>query len=397
MSPFSILPKVPLPGVNVIYAAVIVLGPPSWDRDVDFLSLTKLLTPRGGLIFHAGNTQSAAQLTARLSSFWGIGHITSLTELDMRQAGPSEYEAQILLACSQPPGLNSDEWYQCLQLSSGAFHPDVPNLEFAQRTRVIHVANFLGDHEIETIHKVADHSQRNPGNIELRSAPHSDAWKVSFLQANGLFDSGAHELKEKITKLARAVGDEERWWADRAPAVFNVRVAEYHWQEAPGPGLPDPHHYDMDSLVTVDILLSTPGSDFEGGQLMTFEADGSLKVHTFGRGDAVVFCSHKFHCVTPVVSGCRRVLVVEFWRGPTRSCPHRCRSLQPSCPEEPVSMPVQETRPSTRPPISLPFRWGSAEEVERVPGEMRRIRLLWQINDMADGIPQQPTRESSTG
>ena len=29
-------------------------------------------------------------------------------------------------------------------------------------------------------------------------------------------------------------------------------------QAAPGPGIPDPRHYDMDSLVTVDVLCAEP-------------------------------------------------------------------------------------------------------------------------------------------
>ena len=44
---------------------------------------------------------------------------------------------------------------------------------------------------------------------------------------------------------------------------LSVRVAEYHDQDAPGPGLPDPNHYDQDSAVTIDIMLSEPGVDFE--------------------------------------------------------------------------------------------------------------------------------------
>jgi hypothetical protein len=48
----------------------------------------------------------------------------------------------------------------------------------------------------------------------------------------------------------------------------------------------------------------------------------------------VAFFSHKFHCVDQVTKGTRRVLVVEFWRGPERSCPHRCEWLGWTCPHE---------------------------------------------------------------
>ena len=50
-----------------------------------------------------------------------------------------------------------------------------------------------------------------------------------------------------------------------------------------------------------------------------------MKPHSFFKpGDGLMFVSHKYHCVQPVRSGLRRVLVLEFWAGPTRHCPHRC-------------------------------------------------------------------------
>ena len=65
-------------------------------------------------------------------------------------------------------------------------------------------------------------------------------------------------------------------------------------------------------------------SDFEGGVLSTLEPDGSMIEHTFERGDALIFPSHKYHCVTPVTAGRRNVLVCELWEGLPRRCPQRC-------------------------------------------------------------------------
>lgn len=45
------------------------------------------------------------------------------------------------------------------------------------------------------------------------------------------------------------------------------------------------------------------------------EVDGSLKQHQFELGDALVFVSHKYHCVGPVTAGRRRVLVTELFCG----------------------------------------------------------------------------------
>ena len=80
-----------------------------------------------------------------------------------------------------------------------------------------------------------------------------------------------------------------------------VRCVEYHTVQ-PGGGLPDPKHHDIGSLLTVDILLSSPSDDFGGGTFSTLEADGKLLPHRFGGrsegqerpGDALLFLSHKW-------------------------------------------------------------------------------------------------------
>jgi hypothetical protein len=46
--------------------------------------------------------------------------------------------------------------------------------------------------------------------------------------------------------------------------------------------------------------------------------------HEFRRGDALVFPSHKYHCVQPVKAGMRQVMILEFWVGEERDCNHRC-------------------------------------------------------------------------
>ena len=60
----------------------------------------------------------------------------------------------------------------------------------------------------------------------------------------------------------------------------------------------DPRHYDSGSTVTIDIMLSNPGSDYQGGNFQTLELDGELRQYQFEEGDALVFVSHKYHwCV----------------------------------------------------------------------------------------------------
>eukprot|EP00966_Prymnesium_polylepis_P156290 3610723-Prymnesium_polylepis.2 len=87
------------------------------------------------------------------------------------------------------------------------------------------------------------------------------------------------------------------------------------------------------SVVTLDCMLSREG-DFDGGLFQTLECDGQLKTHAFAHGDVVVFPSYKYHSITPVTRGCRRVLVVELWHGDEKHCNHRCDTAQGSCAEE---------------------------------------------------------------
>ena len=73
----------------------------------------------------------------------------------------------------------------------------------------------------------------------------------------------------------------------------------------------DPGHFDAGSLVTCDMMLAAPGTDFEGGDLCTAEPPpgGGETSHgpEFQRGDLVLFVSHKPHHVRPVARGTRQV------------------------------------------------------------------------------------------
>merc|ERR1719382_1688905 len=89
-------------------------------------------------------------------------------------------------------------------------------------------------------------------------------------------------------------------------------------------------------------MLSRPGEDFDGGEFRTLEADGDLKAHEFGFGDAVAFVSHRRHCVAPVTRGLRQVLVTEFWHGEERDCAHRCCQRWGSCRAQLSSEQIQE-------------------------------------------------------
>eukprot|EP00434_Breviolum_minutum_P010356 symbB.v1.2.009137.t1/scaffold577.1/size258142/12 len=97
----------------------------------------------------------------------------------------------------------------------------------------------------------------------------------------------------------------------------------------PGGGLRDPYHYDVGSLITVDVMLEEAEA---GGEFQTSESKvKGLMTHRFEAGDALVFLGHKYHCVNPVTKGRRRVLVVELWAGTERCCGHRCEHRWKRC------------------------------------------------------------------
>eukprot|EP00747_Dinoflagellata_sp_TGD_P081442 gnl/TRDRNA2_/TRDRNA2_161301_c0_seq2.p1 gnl/TRDRNA2_/TRDRNA2_161301_c0~~gnl/TRDRNA2_/TRDRNA2_161301_c0_seq2.p1 ORF type:complete len:135 (+),score=22.27 gnl/TRDRNA2_/TRDRNA2_161301_c0_seq2:49-453(+) len=95
----------------------------------------------------------------------------------------------------------------------------------------------------------------------------------------------------------------------------------------PTGGLADRNHYDIGSLVTVDIMLEEPN---EGGHFQSL-VQHRWTSQDFEVGDALVFVSHKYHRVDPVVLGCRRTLVLELWSGEERACGHRCDTPHGVC------------------------------------------------------------------
>lgn len=147
---------------------------------------------------------------------------------------------------------------------------------------------------------------------------------TTYLQTFNTFEIELHWLYLRIRNLARDISIQQGWGFDVGEcSSFNVRVAEYHEMYKQG-GLRDPKHYDCGSLITIDIMMQEAD---EGAVFQTLECiDGKeeLRQHAFQNGDALVFVSHKYHCVSPLTAGVRKVLVVEFWNGKKRCCGHRC-------------------------------------------------------------------------
>lgn len=129
--------------------------------------------------------------------------------------------------------------------------------------------------------------------------------------------------------MACAVDEQSGWNLITAGGDFrsgvNIRCAEFH-EMKPGGSIPELRHFDVGSLLTIDILLCHTSKDKKdrGGIFQTVEKNDLLQDHKFDVGDALVFVSHKYHRVSKLLRGLRRVLVIELWKGPERNCGHRC-------------------------------------------------------------------------
>lgn len=195
---------------------------------------------------------------------------------------------------------------------------------------------------------------RDQGTEVRRWEGSSPRWTVKFLHTKGHIFNVLPDLAQRMEQLVRET-DAKTWrllertgqplpsLGQDAGAVLRLRCCEYH-RMMEGGHLGDIHHHDEGSVITLDIML-TPSDSYEGGQLSTLErlelvgsdsradaagvgknrqASEGLLQHQFELGDALLFVSHKYHCVAPVTKGTRQVLVAEYWWGEQRECGHRC-------------------------------------------------------------------------
>jgi hypothetical protein len=211
----------------------------------------------------------------------------------------------------------------------------------ARTSEIVRTKAFLSDDEISQVEAAAN---------EVNALNPVPNWDTVYLQSEQYFKLHLADIYAKIQKLVVDV-DAQHW--GMLPELekqmgstdgVNARCVEFHEYGKHARrtcGL----HIDSGSVFTVDIMLSST-SDFDGGEFATDSAKhlpsvsntcseedpsqiSTLKVQTFEKGDAIVFVSHKRHSVTPVTSGTRRVLVLEFWEGSECKGPHRC--MNPAC------------------------------------------------------------------
>lgn len=305
------------------------------------------------------------------------GHSVYLLAEDHLREGRDEFVVVVDINTNQDISVSG--WDRVMGGDSSGAMP----VADAQRTEVVRIPGFLSLSEIESIHEAAKEAAALVGR-EVRSDDRqnvgSEMWHVLHLNTDGMFDKLLPKLRSKLEEAVRGV-DSSTWGLIESVCGCNerpmtIRVAEYHKMKAGG-SLSDPRHYDLDSLVTVDMMLASR-DNFQGGVLETLECDGTLKQHTFEQGDALFFVSHKYHRVTPVTEGLRCVLVVEFWAGDEKYCPHRCQALRGQCITNQSSSYMDQKEAevdgvhgnvgtgATEPGVRLPFRLGSTSSEFKV-------------------------------
>ena len=328
------------------------------------------------------------------------GHMLTFREHLLRDHVVSSNDEGIIVAARKRGWtLSVDSWNQ-EHLGDNVEASGSMDVANAQQTQVVRLEQFLTKEEIELIHTVANAELANIGDEAAGSAleAHTDSWKVLYLQSNSVFQRKLPTIRQKILDTIRQVERDQSWCLFDNVDRVNIRVVEYHTNQE-NHSLSDPRHYDLNSLLTCDIMLSEDGS-FEGGHLQTLEADGKLKKHEFKQGDALIFVSHKYHNVSRVISGRRNVMVLEFWYGPERQCPHRCEKFGGQiCNRDPgqdsytqqyhSSKQSNHLKEHSNP--SLPFRLGS---VSSCKGNSREtFELLWEPSEIADTSIDKPASE----
>ncbi len=184
-------------------------------------------------------------------------------------------------------------------------------VEVARRTAVKRIPRFLTDQEIDELTATASLVEAEIGATERPTR--GGGWSTVYLNAE--LGRRLPWLRERVFGAASAA-DDELWGGVLAGKAVNLRCAEYHTVTPPG-NLAFERHYDHGSLITIDIMLSD-ATAFEGGAFETSEPGDYMLQHPFEKGDLLLFLSHKYHCVSPVESGTRNVLVAELWEGSER-------------------------------------------------------------------------------
>ncbi|CAE8645616.1 unnamed protein product [Polarella glacialis] len=192
------------------------------------------------------------------------------------------------------------------------------DLDVAQQTRAIHFPALLGEADLDNVRSC--HQEQLVNGRRPQQHEHK---RRTFLNGGGAARGGLQgSAPAVVAKLFRAASQAKQlggWGEQQGGPLrdidmrrFRIRVAEL-WEYQPGGGLVDDYHYDGGSIVTIVCLLNNL-TDFTGGVFRTFESNGMHAEHILERGDVLCLLSHKYHNVTPVITGQRHSLVLELFQ-----------------------------------------------------------------------------------
>ena len=273
----------------------------------------------------------------------------------------------------------------------------------AQHTRVIRTPGLLNDEEVQLCHMAAAvHKAEHIGCVKSNATEgSSDVLGKLYLHHVCVPDSLV-PLVRKIYEHVKSV-DADHWGllADSEVAAdgpMMARCVEYH-EYATDERQYCASHYDAGSLFTADVMLSDVG-EFSGGTMQTTSVDASGKEsvtsHTFERGDCLVFLSHKAHSVTRILTGRRRVLVIEFWQGGRCVANHRCcdggSGFDPLCGNREGSATYYSRYARPEPvaaahaPVDL-----SSDSIQNADATAKRLESIVQVQALARRLLARPT------
>lgn len=196
-------------------------------------------------------------------------------------------------------------------------------IKHANNTNIYRKANFIKPSEIIEIKNIIKRLDLNEYTSCLEDDLNREGVPVhttTYLNTNNAFNICLPLLKQRAFELITEANKKEKWGFNLKCNNIHIRVAECHEYEE-GSQLSNIKHVDVGSLVTVDIMLDEAE---EGGYFQTMNNSNEITRHDFKPGDAIVFVSHKYHHITPVLRGSRKVIVIEYWNGVNRTCGHRC-------------------------------------------------------------------------
>ena len=148
--------------------------------------------------------------------------------------------------------------------------PRLINLADAQNTPVVRVPGFLQPDEIEALSAAAAQVAASAGeqDIHKRQGAPEGSWSTVFF--NHQLVELLPEIHERLFAAAREA-DAEHWrLLDDERHELAMRCVEYH-SVTKGGGIPMDKHHDFGSLLTLDVMLSEPDVDYEGGEFGTLE------------------------------------------------------------------------------------------------------------------------------